>query len=148
MLTRSLGISRYVIFLHIPHMCILITVKRGLHLLITLFIQANKRQNMTSSLKRLWSKYSPSYMWGVVFYANVDIVSLREKIWAHETGFVTTSLLIEVHVPGQENGRSCIYMLGYRFLPLFVRLSEEFWNCSDGAVIFVFHLFVIFLICL
>ena len=47
---------------------------------------------------------------------------------------------MNVTVSNQENKRPCMYVSGIYILPLSVILDIWCWNCSDNAIIFVFHL--------
>jgi hypothetical protein len=61
-----------------------------------------------------------------------------ERNWSHKTGLVPP-LFIDVHVPIQDSGRSCICVLWLLMLSFSTTFYLGFWNCSDTMVFYVFH---------
>ena len=66
------------------------------------------------------------------------IISLRGKICIHKTR-LTPPLLIEVHVPSQENEQSCTCGLGISILLLSAILIFDFGIVPKGVIFFAFH---------
>ena len=71
------------------------------------------------------------------------IIPLRGNVWDHRTSLTPPLYFIEIAVPNQESGQSCICVLGYRVC-LFTILLFDFgivptvwyyWNCSDSVVL-------------
>ena len=68
-----------------------------------------------------------------LFFSFFFIIIIIIKDWAHKDS-LTPSLFIEVHVPNQKGGRSCICLLeGIELVPS-NDFSIRFWNRSDSVV--------------
>ena len=66
------------------------------------------------------------------------IISLREEVWAHKTSLIQPPL-IEVSVPNQEHGPSCICLLVISILLLFTILIFDLGIVPTVWYLFVFH---------
>ena len=69
------------------------------------------------------------------------IISLRQKIWVHKTS-LAPPLSIEVYVPRQENGRSCIFVRGFNCASFSMVFLLDF-----GTVLLVRYIFFFLYVC-
>jgi hypothetical protein len=84
--------------------------------------------------------FTPNYKKSFFFSFSRSFCFLIIKYWAHKDS-LTPPLFIEVHVPNQEGGWSCICLLeGIEFAP-FNDFSIWFWNCSDSVTFLFLILF-------
>ena len=68
------------------------------------------------------------------------INNVKGEISVHKTD-LSPPFLIEAHIPSQENERSYVRVLVALTLPLFLRFSTGFWNCSQQCGIVCYLLF-------
>ena len=87
------------------------------------------------------------------------IISLRQKIWVHKTS-LAPPLSIEVYVPRQVNGRSCIFvrvfncasfsmifLLDFGTVPLVWYISFYFLYVCDIKILFVYLQYTNLILC-
>ena len=112
-----------------------ILLKVGLNTLTLTLINTNQRYWGSALLVQLYVAARILLTWGS--YMHDWIISIRVEVWRNRTSLIPP-LFIEVPVPSQESGWSCISDNGIDFSSLY-DFSLRFGNGSDSELFLVYH---------